>query len=66
MKVAERPLGKDGTDVSELEEVRERFCFRPVTNKGVPLVAKINDEELSGVETRYRFDGMFIAAGHGP
>ena len=66
-KVAQRLLGRDGTDVSDLEVLREGLCFRPVTRKGVPILCQIPDEELGGIETRHGADGgVFVAAGHGP
>jgi len=66
--VAQKLLGKDGTDVSDLEVVREGLCFRPVTARGVPILCQVPDEELGeGIETRLAPDGgVFIAAGHGP
>ena len=66
--VAQKLLGKDGTDVSDLEVLREGLCFRPVTNTGVPILARAPDEELGErLETRLPPDGgVFVAAGHGP
>lgn len=66
-QVAQRLLGRDGTDVSDLEVLREGLCFRPVTRKGVPIICQVPDEELGGIETRHGADGgVFVAAGHGP
>lgn len=67
-QVAQNLLGQDGTDVSDLEVVREGVCFRPVTQRGVPILCRIADEDLGGnIETRPGEDGgVFIAAGHGP
>ncbi|KAK5169644.1 uncharacterized protein LTR77_005621 [Saxophila tyrrhenica] len=67
-KVAQRLLGQDGTDVSDLEVVREGLCFRPVTPHGAPILSRIADEDLGhGIETKPGADGgVFIAAGHGP
>ena len=66
--VSQKLLGKDGTDVSDLEVVREGLCFRPVTGKGVPILCRVPDEELgTGMETKLPPDGgVFVAAGHGP
>jgi len=65
--VSQKLLGKDGTDVSDLEVTREGLCFRPVTGRGVPILAHIPDEELGGIETRLAPEGgVFVAAGHGP
>ncbi|KAK4495565.1 hypothetical protein PRZ48_012833 [Zasmidium cellare] len=73
-KVAETFLGKDGTDVSDLEVVREGLCFRPVTRRGVPILTKIRDEQLNaagvgdrGIKTLESPDGgVYVCAGHGP
>lgn len=67
-KAAQKLLGQDGTDVSDLEVIREGVCFRPVTQRGVPILCKVLDEDLGGnIETRPGEDGgVFIAAGHGP
>ncbi|KAK5680444.1 hypothetical protein LTS10_007372 [Elasticomyces elasticus] len=66
-RTAQKLLGKDGTDVGDLEVVREGLCFRPVTGKGTPILARIPDDELGGLETMASpGGGVFIAAGHGP
>ena len=66
-KVSERLLGRDGTDVSDLQIVREGLCFRPVTRRGTPILCRIPDEDLGGIETKPGADGgVFVAAGHGP
>lgn len=66
-KVAERLLGRDGTDISDLEIVRKGLCFRPVTSTGNPIVCKIKDEDLGGIETMGGGEGgVYVAAGHGP
>jgi glycine/D-amino acid oxidase-like deaminating enzyme len=58
---AERLLGEE-----DLEVVRKGLCFRPVTKRGTPILARI-DEKLGSVGTRgTREGGGFIAAGHGP
>ena len=58
---AERLLGEE-----DLEVVRKGLCFRPVTKRGTPILARI-DEKLGSVGTRgTREGGVFIAAGHGP
>lgn len=65
--VAQKLLGEDGTDVSDLEIVREGLCFRPVTRKGVPILCRIPDDELGSIATRPQPDGgVYVAAGHGP
>ncbi|KAK4570148.1 hypothetical protein LTR86_002228 [Recurvomyces mirabilis] len=66
--VAKKMLEQGGTDVSDLEVVKEGLCFRPTTHKGTPLLAMIPDDELGpGIETKMPPDGgVFVAAGHGP
>lgn len=68
----------DSTDevpnIDDLETVREGLCFRPVTNRGTPIISKLRDESLgdnlrtgSGYEAQGRArGGVFVAAGHGP
>jgi glycine/D-amino acid oxidase-like deaminating enzyme len=66
-KVSERILGRDGTDVSDLEILREGLCFRPVTRRGIPILSQIAEKELGGVKTKEGIDGgVFLAVGHGP
>jgi glycine/D-amino acid oxidase-like deaminating enzyme len=64
---SERLLGLS-SDVDDLEIVRKGLCFRPVTNKGTPILARIPDKMLGqGINTRGGSDGgVFLAAGHGP
>ena len=52
--------GEPGPD--DLEVLREGLCFRPVTEKGVPVIGKIDERKLGmeGVES------VWVAAGHGP
>lgn len=52
MGEARRLIGLDGQD-SELEVLREGLCFRPVTERGVPIVAEVERD-------------IYVAAGHGP
>ncbi|KAK4117531.1 FAD dependent oxidoreductase [Canariomyces notabilis] len=55
-------------DDNDLEIVREGLCFRPVTDWGKPIIARIPDEEIgAGIVTRAGANGgVFVAAGHGP
>lgn len=52
----------------DVEVVRAGLCFRPVTERGTPYIARIQDKDLrQGFGTRPRQDGgVFVAAGHGP
>jgi len=59
-KTAKRLLGVDDLDV-----VRRGLCFRPVTERGLPILAKFEDEQL-GVSTRAGEGGVWVAVGHGP
>lgn len=60
-------FGQEG-DESDLEVVREGHCFRPLSDTGVPVLARIADAELGpGVRTRPGAEGgVYVAAGHGP
>ncbi|KUJ09838.1 FAD dependent oxidoreductase-like protein superfamily [Mollisia scopiformis] len=61
-KTAERLLGADGFEV-----VREGLCFRPVTNRGTPVLSRIEDAKLGNISTRgNEGGGVWLAAGHGP
>ncbi|KAI4200006.1 MAG: hypothetical protein LQ346_002479 [Caloplaca aetnensis] len=51
---SERLLGK-----GEFEVEREALCFRPVTNRGTPIVGPVR----RGKEHE---EGLWVAAGHGP
>jgi glycine/D-amino acid oxidase-like deaminating enzyme len=64
-KTAKRLLG-GGADEEELEVVRTGLCYRPVTNRGTPVLARIPDEHLGGLGTRPEEGGVWLAAGHGP
>ncbi|KAF4982326.1 hypothetical protein FZEAL_2025 [Fusarium zealandicum] len=52
----------------ELEVVRAGVCFRPVTRRGTPYIARIMDDDLrQGYRTRGgQQGGVFVATGHGP
>lgn len=61
--------GADGSaDDSDLQVVRQALCYRPVTARGTPIIARVPDEHLGpGMETRYGADGgVYVATGHGP
>ena len=59
-KTAERLCGVEGREV---EVLRKGVCFRPVTRRGEPILCRVKESELGGVETE---GGVFVAAGHGP
>ena len=62
--IASQLIASDG----ELEVVRTGLCFRPVTRRGTPFLARLEDGQLGdGVSTRPGAEGgVFLAAGHGP
>ncbi|KAF4637019.1 hypothetical protein G7Y89_g1063 [Cudoniella acicularis] len=65
-KTAQKLLGADQA-VDDLEVVRKGLCFRPVTNRGTPILTRIGDENLGGPKTRVPGEGgVWLAAGHGP
>lgn len=51
---------------NEIEVVREALCFRPVTPKGVPIIARVPDARLGERAGSGSVGGVFVAAGHGP
>lgn len=67
-QISEKLLGRAGAQATDLEILREGLCFRPVTRRGVPIVARVPDEKLGkGIGTRKGSDGgVFVGAGHGP
>ncbi|KAL4739032.1 FAD dependent oxidoreductase [Aspergillus similis] len=52
-------------NTNDLEVLREGLCLRPVAERGVPFVSKVDDSALGGVKTA-KNGGVFVAAGHGP
>lgn len=57
-RVTEQMIGAD------FEVMREGLCFRPVTNSGNPILARVPDDKLGRrVKTS---GGVFVCAGHGP
>ncbi|PTB64682.1 FAD dependent oxidoreductase, partial [Trichoderma citrinoviride] len=57
-------------DGQDLEIVREGLCFRPITKRGTPYIARLPEDKLgedfSGGGADGSSGGVFIAAGHGP
>ena len=53
---------------SDLRFLRTAVCFRPTTKTGLPILARIKDEDLGiGISTRPGAEGgVFLATGHGP
>lgn len=52
-------------NIDDLEIVREGLCFRPAMTRGVPVVARVDDDVLGGLRPAAT-GGVFLAAGHGP
>ncbi|KAB8295983.1 hypothetical protein EYC80_008800 [Monilinia laxa] len=62
-KTAKRMFNLDG----DIEVIRRGLCFRPVTNRGTPILANIPEHHLGGIMTRSADSGgVWLAAGHGP
>ncbi|KJZ74855.1 hypothetical protein HIM_05764 [Hirsutella minnesotensis 3608] len=63
--LARRLIASEG---QELEVVRTGLCFRPITDRGTPFLARLADEQLGGeIRTRAGAEGgVFVATGHGP
>ncbi|KIY00779.1 uncharacterized protein Z520_03444 [Fonsecaea multimorphosa CBS 102226] len=60
-------LANEGDEVNQddLETVREGLCFRPVSQRGVPVLGKIPDHYL-GLRPGAGGGSVWIASGHGP
>ena len=61
----------DSNENSNFSIIREGLCFRPVTAKGTPLIAKMDNRALGlgegkGVGEEKKSEGVWVAAGHGP
>ncbi|OJD10694.1 hypothetical protein AJ78_08366 [Emergomyces pasteurianus Ep9510] len=52
-------------NVDDLEVLREALCFRPWTESGQPIVARVGNQVL-GSGAAVPAGGVFMAAGHGP
>lgn len=62
---ATRLLGAPGKE-DDLEVIRTGLCFRPVTNRGTPILGRVPEKHLGmGISTR-EGGGVWIGAGHGP
>ena len=65
LKVVSREmLGLPERDEDDLEVIREGLCFRPVTRRGIPIVARIPDAKLGGLNTEEGgAGGVYVGAG---
>ncbi|PGH17475.1 hypothetical protein AJ79_01075 [Helicocarpus griseus UAMH5409] len=58
--------GKEGQgNIDDLEVIREALCFRPWTESGRPIIARIGERVL-GNGVAGPVGGVFMATGHGP
>ncbi|KAI9731839.1 MAG: hypothetical protein M1818_007704 [Claussenomyces sp. TS43310] len=65
-QTAKRLLSLPG-EAQDLDVTRSALCFRPVTDRGTPILARFPDATLGPIRTRAGADGgVFAAAGHGP
>lgn len=62
-QTANEVLGED-----DIQVVREGLCFRPVTERGTPILSRVPDEYLGpSIGTRPGPEGgVYVATGHGP
>lgn len=50
----------------DLDVRREALCFRPVTKRGTPIIAKVSDCDLGeDIESPGGGGGIYVVAGHG-
>jgi glycine/D-amino acid oxidase-like deaminating enzyme len=66
LKTANKAIATSGD--GGLEVLREGLCFRPVTDRGTPILSRVPDTWLGpDVKTRSGADGgVYLATGHGP
>lgn len=62
---ATRLLGVPGKE-DDLEVIRTGLCFRPVTNRGTPILGRVPDKHLGGGISTREGGGVWVGAGHGP
>ncbi|KAI8957811.1 FAD dependent oxidoreductase [Daldinia sp. FL1419] len=63
-----RQTAKEVLGEEDVQVVREGLCFRPVTERGTPILSRVPDEYLGpSISTRPAPEGgVYVAAGHGP
>ncbi|KAK6532271.1 hypothetical protein TWF281_006463 [Arthrobotrys megalospora] len=54
------------TNVNGANVIRRGLCHRPVTPAGKPILARVPDALLGGLDTKSGRGGVFVATGHGP
>lgn len=62
---ATRLLGMPGKE-KDLEILRTGLCFRPVTDRGTPILGRVPEKYLGGGISMREGGGVWIGAGHGP
>ncbi|KAE8377068.1 FAD dependent oxidoreductase [Aspergillus bertholletiae] len=50
----------------DLEVLREGLCFRPVSDRGTPVICRVDDNLLGDKVKTSSHGGIFVASGHGP
>ncbi|KAF7596468.1 hypothetical protein BBP40_001340 [Aspergillus hancockii] len=53
-------------NTDDLEVLRDGLCFRPVAERGTPILCRVEDEVLGGGLKPGKGGGVFVASGHGP
>ncbi len=58
-------LSNEGVELNQddLETIREGLCFRPISQRGTPLIGRLPDQQL-GLNSGD--GGVWMASGHGP
>jgi glycine/D-amino acid oxidase-like deaminating enzyme len=63
-RTAVQLTGKSGpANQDDLETTREGLCFRPISQRGTPLIGAIDGKDLG---LPVGDSGVYIASGHGP
>ncbi|GAB7348844.1 hypothetical protein MBLNU459_g7552t1 [Dothideomycetes sp. NU459] len=69
-RTGQRLCGLQDGGADDLEVLREGLCFRPVTDRGTPILGRLRDEEVGLAKAEDTLSGeaggVFVAAGHGP
>ncbi|KAE8340188.1 hypothetical protein BDV24DRAFT_152199 [Aspergillus arachidicola] len=65
-RLVDKDAGVADINMDDLEVLREGLCFRPVTDRGTPVVCRIDDDLLGDGVGTAGHGGVFVASGHGP
>ncbi|KAF5856674.1 hypothetical protein ETB97_007030 [Aspergillus alliaceus] len=63
---ADSDTGSTIRNTDDLEVIREGLCFRPVADRGTPIICRVDDKLLGGSVKTGGKGGVFVASGHGP